>query len=577
MRRMMMGLFCVVLMFALCCPVMAANYASRVNVGVTVNSDQSCRVSVNAVVHIEESGGLQFPIPREAAGVELNGTRVRTQKTQQTQTVDLSESIGNMTGDLSVTISYTLPGVIGADSTGQPQLQLPLLSGFESPISQLDFTVSLPGQLTGRPSFSSGYHQTDIEKSLSYTVSGNTVIGGSTGELKDHETLTMYLPVEESWFPDAPLTFFESGADDIAMIVCGVLALLYWILFLRFWPPKRKPSPTVPEGITAGQLSAVLTLDRADLSLMVFTWAQLGYLQIQAGNRRVLLQKMMDMGNERSEFEQQCFGKLFGVSTVVDTGSIRYAKQCRAVKKQSPGVRALVDKRSGNPKVFRVLCALICLFGGVSFGVAMTQDSVIQGFWIFLLAALGLVCGYQMQTPAGELFLRKSGKTVLGLFCAAIWILLGVLAGQVGIALATLAAQWLCGIMVFYGCRRTESGKQEFGQILDLRKYLKTVSGEELRRIQSMDPEYFHALAPYALALGICRGFALRFGKSRIPPCPYISCRADKLYSARHWAEKMNKTLSNMDRRSRILPYERFLAFLSSAASSKPKKKPGKK
>ena len=577
MRRILTGLCCIVLLIVLCCPAMAANYASRVNVGVTVNSDQSCRVSVNAVVHIEESGALQFPIPRDATGVELNGTRIRTQKTQQAQIVDLSHAVGNMTGDLSVTVSYTLPSVIGKDSTGQPQLQLPLLSGFKSPVSQLDFTVALPGQPTGKPAFSSGYHQADIEKTISYTVSGNTVIGGATSELKDHETLTMYLPVEESWFPDAPLTFEQSGVDDIAMIVCGVLALLYWILFLRFWPPKRQATPTVPEGIAAGQLGAALTLGRADLSLTVFTWAQLGYVQIQAGNRRVLLRKLMDMGNERSEFEQQCFAKLFSFSNVVDTGSVRYAKQCRAVKKQSSGLRALVDKRSGNPKVFRVLCALICLFGGVSFGVAMTQDAVMQGFWIFLLAVLGLFCGYQMQLPAGELFLRKSGKTPLGIVCAVLWILLGVLSGQVGVALATLAAQWLCGIMVFYGCRRTETGKREFAQILGLRKYLNTVSGEELRRIQSMDPEYFHALAPYALALGICRGFALRFGKSRIPPCPYITCRTEKLHSARHWAEKMQKTLSNMDRRSRILPYEQFLAFLSSAASSGSKKKTRKK
>ena len=574
MRRLALLFLSTLLLCALCIPVSAANYASKVNVTAVVGSDKSCQMTVSAALHIQENdGNLNFPIPLEATDVRLNNTRVRTTKTRQAQIVDLSHSIGNMTGDLTVTITYTLPNVIVSGASDTPQLQLPMLSGFKSPISQLDFSVSLPGQLEAKPAFSSGYHQADIEKDLTYTVTGSTVVGGSTAELKDHETLTMYLSVTESWFPDAPLEFFESDADDLAMTICAILALVYWLVFLRFLPPRRKLSPTVPDGMTAGQLGAVLTLGKADLSLMVLSWAQLGYVQLQAGRKQVVIHKKMEMGNERSALEQSYFKKLFGAKDSVDTGRVHYAALCRQVAKQPINLQSYVQKSSGNPRMFRALCALIGLFGGVSFGIAMTQEAAIQGFWIFLTALLGLVCAYQMQAPMEELLLRKSSRTAVGLLFTGLWLLLGLIAGQIGLAFLVILSQWLSGLMVFYGGRRTESGRQEFARILGLRQFLKTVSKEELRRIQAMDPEYFHALIPCAVALGVSRSFAQRFGKAHIPDSPYMTCRSDKIHTARQWAEKVNQTLANMNRRSRLLPLEKFVSLFSNNTSPKRNKK----
>lgn len=566
MRRFSLLLLSVLLILTLCIPAMGTNRASKLTITAVVGSDKSCQVTINATLHIEDSGeSLQFPIPLDATGVMLENTRVRPKKSGQAQLVDLSQAIRNMTGDLSVTISYTLPEVISTNEAGEAELQLPLLSGFKSPISQLDFTVTLPGEIQAKPAFSSGYHQAAIEKELSCATNGNAVIGYSLAELKDHETLTMYLPVEESWFPNAPLKFFESDADDVAMVICGIVALLYWLLFLRFLPPKKTLSPTVPEGITAGQAGSVLTLAPADLSLMVFSWAQLGYLQIQSGNRRVLLHKTMDMGNERSEFEQRCFKKLFGKQSTVDTAGLHYATFCRTIRKLRPDVHSLVQPSSGNVKLFRAICALISLFGGVSFGIAMTQEAVVQGIWIFLTAAAGLFCGYWMQAPVGELFLRKTEKTGIGLAFTAIWLLLGLLAGQFGLAIVLMLLQWLAGFMAFYGGLRTDSGKQEFARIIGLRKYLTTVSQTELRRIFAADPEYFHILIPWAMALGVASGFAKRFGNLRIPECPYITCRSENLHNAKQWTGKMKQTIHNMERRSRKLPMERFLAILAAA------------
>ncbi len=438
-------------------------------------------------------------------------------------------------------------------------MQLPLLSGYEYPVKEMNFTVNLPGQIQAKPAFSSGYHKANIEKDLTVTVEGTSVTGTANLELKDHETLAMTLPVEQAWFPNAPLEFFESNVDDVAMVICAVLALLYWIFFLRSIPPKRRSAATAPEGITAGQLGAVMTLGKADLTLMVFTWAKLGYIQIETGKRRVLLHKRMDMGNERSAFEQKCFRMLFGKRNVVNTSAARYPSCQRAVSKMSPGLHSLVNPRSGNPRLFRALAALIALFGGVSFGIAITQEAVIQSIWIFLTASIGLFCGWYMQVPIREIFLRKSHRTVIGQLLTVIWLVMGFICGQPLIAIVVMLSQWAAGFMAFYCGRRTEAGRQDYAQIMGLRHYLKTVSKEELKTLQENDPEYFHSVAPWALALGLSHSFALRFGKDRIPECPYITAAPGKTHTAWEWSETMSRTISLMNRRGRLRPLEHLV------------------
>ncbi len=565
MRRSILFFLCLLLVFGLSVTASAAEYASQVNVYATVSQDQSCQITVTATLHIEQNpGNLQFPVPAEATAVSLNGGRVWTSKTEQAQYISLSGVLHNMVGDFTVTVNYTLPDVIHTDEAEQTLLQLPLLSGFAYPVSQLDFSVTLPGEITAKPAFSSGYHQANIEKDLQSSVTGATVTGRSNTELKDHETLTMTLTVEEEMFPRAPLVFYESDADDIAMGICGGLALLYWLLFLRCKPVRRQLSTTAPEGVSAGQLGAEITLGKADLSLMVFSWAQLGYIFIKADRKdRVLLQKRMDMGNERTGFEQRCFRNLFGKRNVIDTTGLHYATQCKAVAKMSPSLQPLVHPNSGNPKLFRALAALIALFGGVSFGIAISQDAALQVFWVFLTGAAGLVCGWFMQEIARELFLHKGYHTALGLLASAVWLILGLIAGQFGIAAAVLLSQWLAGLMTFLGGRRTEAGRQDMAQIFGLRRYLKTVSNEELRRIHTVDPDYFHRLAPFALALGLDRAFARRFGKVRLPACPYISVGSESAHTASEWSEIFRRTLSSMERRTKMLPFERLLDWIA--------------
>lgn len=573
MRRVALVLMSLILIMAMCMPVMAANYASGIQQTANVNGDESCQVTIVATFHVEENNGnLYFPVPLEATAVSLNGSRVRTTRTRQARRINLSKVIKNMTGEFTVTVSYGLPDVIEVSEAGTPQLQLPLLAGYEYPISQLDFTVTMPGQIYTKPAFTSGYHDAGIEEYISCSVNGSTVTGTSLSALKDHETLTMTLDADPEVYTIAPLELAQSSVDDIGMIVCGVLAVLYWLIFLRAMPFIPRRYAAAPEGVCAGEIGAVMTLGKADLSLMAMSWAQMGYLQMQVGKKRVILQKRMDMGNERSSFEQRCFKKLFDRRSSVDTSSLFYANLCRAVSKMQPELHSLVKPGSGNVLVFRALAALIGLFGGMSFGVAMTADAAVPFLGTAAMAVLGGISGWFMQMPVSEIFLRKTNKTAWGVIFAVVWLIFSLIAGQFNIGLIVLLVQWIAGIMAFFGGRRSEQGKVKLSQIMGLRRYLLSLSRDELERILKTDPEYFHNLAPYALALGIGGQFAARFGKGNYVNCPYMLLHSEKNGSAGEWNDRMSQALTDMNRRSRLLPLERLIGIVAAARNTRPER-----
>lgn len=186
-----------------------------------------------------------------------------------------------------------------------------MLSGFEFPVQAFSFIVTLPDNITTVPTFTSTYQQVGFEASLDLAVSGNMITGSSTTSLNDHESVSMTLPVPREMFPSVSIYQRTGNPELIPMGIFLGLALVYWLLFLRTLPPHRTRTAVPPEGICAGELGCRTTMAGGDLSMMVLSWAQMGYLIIQPVGSRILLHKQMDMGNERSLFEIRVFDALF--------------------------------------------------------------------------------------------------------------------------------------------------------------------------------------------------------------------------------------------------------------------------
>ncbi len=565
MRKIGLILTAILLVFTFCLPAQAATQANTMQCFATVSADGSCQVTLTATLHLEQSQDVTFPVPVDATAITVNGSRVRASKVDNTRVISLSRALGNITGDVSVQIGYTLPNVVYTTENETLELRLPLLSGFAYPIAAMEFTVNLPGTYPERPGFSSGYHQADIEKSMTVTLSGNSVHGVFHEALKDRETLSMSVPVEEKMFPRAAAEMQSLDVGITAMLILGALALLYWLLFLRTAPMLPTAQPEPPEGCSAGRVQSALHLMGVDLSMQVLSWAQLGYLHIQVERSgRVLLHKRMDMGNERDDAEWRCFQKLFARRQTVDTAGIAYATFCRDIGENPISSKEFVHKRTGNRKIFRLLLSGVGLFGGACLGFLMGSGAVLQWFLVVLTALVGGIAAYHIATFATTLWLRKRRQRWLCLAIAGAWLLFGVAVGGFVLALGTVAGLVVGSFFYAFAGRRNEYGRLSMRQVLALRRYLRTASQEELSRLSRQNPEYYFTLAPYAIALGVGEKFAKGFGKLRLPPCPYLTAGEDAHMTAIQWHHRMEQTLRAMDARKDNLPLEKLISVLQS-------------
>lgn len=535
---------------------MAVSEATSVQSNAAIGQDGSCTLSVTVQIHLDTAAtNLYYPLPAQAEDVALNGGFVTTYESGGKLLVELPNLSA---GDYTFTLTYRLPAVVSRENE-QATVTLPLLSGFGYPIRSLTFSVTLPGSFPGQPTFSSGYHQEDISQYISIELSGNSLSAAVHQSLKDHETLVMTLTADASMFPlvsgDEPLIDFWDGA----VLVCIVLAVIYYLLTLMPQITHRARCFTAPDGINAGEVGLCLTGTGVDLTLMVLTWAQLGYLQLELRDKRkVLLYKRMEMGNERREFEVRAFQALFGNRRMVDGTGVHYARLYRKMAAKTPLMRQLFKPASGHPLIFRLLsCAAGCI-SGVKLGLAMTEHPVLRA----LLAALCcLLCGalsYFIQAGGKCLPLRSKAPMALALGCGGVWIALGYVAGTVGLVVPMVIFQLACGIAIAYGGRRSELGKRSLAQIRGLRRYMVRANTFELQQRLQANLNYYYELAPYALALGVDKRFARRFGKTELAECGFLSSNGPRPVTASQWAAQLRQITDILNARQKRLPYERL-------------------
>lgn len=549
MRRIFSILLCLLLLTT---AVSAAGSVSRLDSSTTISANGTCQVTLVVQLLLDSvPETLRYPLPAAARDITLNGSSAKTSQDSLNRWVDL-RSVITTAGTHTFTIHYTLPDTVTEQANGSLQLQLQLLSGFDYPIEAMSFTVTLPGEVTEKPDFSSTYHPASVELLMSYTMENGVITGSFKEGLKDHENLTMTLTVPESVFPQTIVKRWAMSTDDIAMYALAILAALYWLLRLRCPIPRRVHRTQPPEGITAGELGCCLVGQGVDLNTLVLCWAQMGYLSLELGrNRRLLLHKRMDMGNERSEFEMRCFKTLFGGRHTVDASGEHYARLGRKAARSFPQAGGYFRHHTGNPNVIRCLGAGIGACAGISLATAFATDTVWQVALGLILVPLGAVTCWTLQALPRSLHLRHKAPLLPALMLAAIWFVLSTWAAEVNVALFVTLTQLLIGLACAYGGRRTELGKQAMSQILGLRRYLRRIDAQQLQQLLRADPEYYFTMVPWAMALGVDRRFARSFGAAKLPACPYLSTRTDTALTARQWNELLRQAMSIMDERQK--------------------------
>ncbi len=562
MRRFLIIFLLLMSLAGLCLPASAASGATSVQIHASVLADGSAQVSVTVRLHLDEGiNGLTFPIPSDARNVFLNGATVRTYSDNSRALVLLPNMVS---GDSGFTISYQLPQVVNTvtDEDGENpklMLQLPLLSGFQYPISSLEMSVTLPDTVPSRPGFSSGYHQQGIEANMEISWLENTISVKTTKAMKDHETLQLNMQVLEDMFPQ--VRRFETGMNgwEAATLVFAALAILYYFLCLLPVIPRRVRCFAAPEGISAGEVGTCITGSGMDLTMLIFSWAQLGYIRMELTHKdKVTLHKRMDMGNERSSFEVRVFQDLFHGRRVVAGSSYHYARMCRKVAASSPLQRQLYKASSGNPKIFQALALVSGALSGLCLAVSVTDQIGLQTLLGILFGPLFGFFSYCIQAGSRSLPLRDKSPLLLGTAACGLWLLLAGLLGSFWPGLLMVLFQLLCGIAAAYGGRRTERGKQCLAQVNSLRRFMLTTSGAELQRMLKMNPNYFYELAPYALAMGVDRQFARKFGHMILPDCSFLITSFHRELTAQQLMSLMRRAANSLNALQKRMPYDKL-------------------
>ncbi len=556
----------------LCISASAESAASSVNLMCTVTSEGDCIATMTVNLRLEENlEKLYFPLPLHARNITLNGSQVSTTRSAAATLVDISKLSQGYQGELALRFEYTLPEAVRmvkyqenekAKPKWQMQMDIPLLSGFDYPVESLNFTITMPpGKMTHRPSLTSIYRQASIESDIPFQVAGSQIIGASKTVLNDHEGVTLTMVVPEEMFPTVS-TYVREGNPELPYIIAfAVLAMAYWLLTLRTWPIIRSQATTPPEGITAGELGCRLTLSGGDLTMMVFSWAQLGYLYLsQEKDGRILLHKRMDMGNERSQFENRIYKMLFGVRQTVDATGYTYAKLVRKVAGIVPQERHMYIRNSGNMKIFRALACLCQVFCGVCVAMNMTGVLPIAILLAIILIPFSLVSAWLLQDVAYRTHLRGKVPVFIGFVCMLIWILLGLLCGQVWIPLGCAFGQWVYGYFAAYGGRRSASGRHDAGQVLGLRHYVKHLPKQDVGRFLKNDPDFYFNYAPYALALGVINPYSRNFRKRKIGSCPYLILQETENFTPEDWGHILKDTAQLMDDKAKQMQLQRWFA-----------------
>ena len=555
-RKALIILLCIAI---LAVPVAAESYASDLQSSVTVAENGTCRVSMTITVVLTDAPDApMILLPKGAKSPALNGTSVRTKTVDGLPGIDLSRVITGA-GTFTFGIQYSLSGTV-TRTDKKTNLSIPLMTGLPYPVENMTFSVTLPGAPTASPTFTGSYLQADMAGMIQWNVQGNIISGSNIDTLLDRETVTLHLAVTEEMFPQTISLEWDVGMVDTVLWVCLLLAFLYWIVTMRCLPPKKVRRVSPPESLSAGDVRCCLTGQGADLTMMVLSWARLGYVLIQLDdNGRVLLHRRMNMGNERSDFENRCFRSLFGRRDTIDGTGYHYARLAAKAAASRPGVKNYFQKNSGNPLVFRCIACLVGLISGLALASALTESTAWQVLLSMLLAAVGLAVCWLLQRAFMSLHLRSHRALLMGIAGALLWLLLCIWGGSWNLALMVLLSQPVVGLAAAYGGRRTEQGKFLMSELLGLRRHLRTANPQELQRLFKLNPHYYYDIAPFAMAMGVDRSFARMLGGKRLPGCGWLVTGIGGHLTAREWNKLLRETVNALDERHRKLPLEQLV------------------
>lgn len=526
-----------------------------------VENDGACTLTIRFTAEFAP-GTENFSIPISPAAKDVYCSMPHMlQKGDGCKLVILT---GPLYGKTEVTISYHLAETVTEDDTDQEFFLQLLYPAWSCSISGYEATIRLPGAFESLPAFYSGYHGDLIDNYMEITIDPGVIhaVLNRTQTLRDHEAMTVSLELPKGFCDLRFLAGKTVEVDRLLFAFFSLAAVVYWIVFLRNRPifPKRQAMP--PEGGNAGEIPFVLTGRKPDLALMIVQWACLGYLTLRRSPKgRIQLYRQIDMGSERKDYECEIFYALFARGDLCDVRSAEYLRARRMADERTVSFwkDRVFRPKGGSVRVFR----LLALGAGLVLSLACFDVWVASKSWRWLailpLSLLGMGACRAIQELGGFLLRRHSLRTLcLALLSVAFLLAAGKNGGMMPLMLLNLSVQWIVGLLLRCGGRRTKAGTARAAELLGYRRWLLSAPRELLETNLQSDPQFFYRILPFADALCVGRAVAGTLGKTRLEPCDWLL-----------WEGKTPRTAPAFFAR-----YERLMAGLRGERDPAPRPRP---
>ena len=105
---------------------------------------------------------------------------------------------------------------------------------------------------------------------------------------------------------------------------------------------------------------------------------------------------------------------------------------------------------------------------GVSIAVALAEGAALQGLFLVILGAAGAYSSWCIQAAGAGILLRNWRKLIPIGILSGIWLILSLAAGAFQLGLWMVLGSTVFGLLLAWGGRRTDFGRQSLSQIFGL-------------------------------------------------------------------------------------------------------------
>ncbi len=502
----------------------AAVKAESMTVEMTVDENGTARAEVTAQFTSEDGADqLSIALGPNVSGVHVAGRKADVSRAGGQTTVTLGGEDG-LSFPLDLHLSYTVRNTVAADNESQ-HFAVRLLGAIkDADVEHFSAKVQMPGAFEANPDFTSGYYADGIDNFLTIRVSPEGLITADSMEpMLAGETLDLRLDTPPEYFALHNVAGRTLLADRIVMILLALFAAVYWWRALRSPLPRVEPQTRAPMGVEPGAAAMLLVGERPDLTLMTLNWAANGYVRAaRLRGGRLLLTRLIPMGNERSSYEQEVFSQLFAKKETVASGTGAWNA---AWKKADKTARAywygrVFEDKPGRPGLLRLCAILFCGVAALSCADRVIPSMTLRPVLLAASVLAGLIWGAAVQYGLYRLPMRGRRTPVIVLAaCLVLLIVAARLSHAGGVLFAALLFSILVQAVLFFGPKRRQNGVDLLSDLLGWRKYLRTLTPETARQLLTADPQYYYRTLLYAEALGVGGKFSQAFEGLKLDEC----------------------------------------------------------